>query len=173
MKEELNAISSGPGMSIIVKTVTRWVKSFIFLFGLYIVIFGHLTPGGGFSGGVILSCAFILILLAFGRDRALRKFSIANAETLDSMGALGFMLIAALGLFVAGIFFVNWMVVPTSGWLNTLMDQNHLNAGPFRLLSAGTIPINNIFIALKVCASLYLVFVVLSMLHIDNGSQEV
>ena len=100
MKEELNAISSDPGMSIVVKTVTRWVKSFIFLFGLYIVFFGHITPGGGFSGGVILSCAFILILLSFGRERALRKFNIVNAETLDSFGALGFLLIAVLGFFV-------------------------------------------------------------------------
>ena len=171
MKEELNAISSGPGMSIVVKTVTRWVKSFIFLFGLYIVFFGHITPGGGFSGGVILSCAFILILLSFGRERALRKFNIVNAETLDSFGALGFLLIAILGFFVAGVFFVNWMFVPGTGWMNTLMEHN-LHAGPFRLLSAGTIPVNNLFIALKVCASLYLVFAVLSMLRLERGSEE-
>jgi len=36
------------GMTIIVKTIGSWVKVLIFLFGIYIVLFGHLTPGGGF-----------------------------------------------------------------------------------------------------------------------------
>ena len=40
------------GMTVIVKTVTRWVKVFIFLYGIYIIITGHLSPGGGFAGGV-------------------------------------------------------------------------------------------------------------------------
>ena len=39
------------GMTIIVKTITSWVKMLIFLFGIYIILFGHLTPGGGFAGG--------------------------------------------------------------------------------------------------------------------------
>jgi len=52
------------GMTIIVKTVSSWVKVLIFLFGIYITIFGHLTPGGGFAGGVILACSYILLMLA-------------------------------------------------------------------------------------------------------------
>ena len=40
------------GMTVIVKTITRWVKVFIFLFGAYIIVTGHLSPGGGFAGGV-------------------------------------------------------------------------------------------------------------------------
>ena len=39
------------GMSIIVKTVSHWMSAFIFLYGLSIVFYGHLTPGGGFPGG--------------------------------------------------------------------------------------------------------------------------
>ena len=53
------------GMTLIVKTVTRWVKVFIFLFGVYIVITGHLGPGGGFAGGLIIACSYILLTLAF------------------------------------------------------------------------------------------------------------
>ena len=42
----------GDGMSVIVKTVTRLTVGLIFLYGIYIVLHGHLTPGGGFAGGV-------------------------------------------------------------------------------------------------------------------------
>ena len=34
------------GMSLIVKNITRLVAGFIALFGAYIVLYGHLTPGG-------------------------------------------------------------------------------------------------------------------------------
>ena len=44
------------GMTSIVKTVVRFTMGIIIIFGAYIVIYGHLTPGGGFAGGVILAC---------------------------------------------------------------------------------------------------------------------
>ena len=52
------------GMTLIVKTVTRWVKVFIFQYGIYVIITGHLAPGGGFAGGVIIACSYILLTLA-------------------------------------------------------------------------------------------------------------
>ncbi len=63
------------GMTIIVKTISSWVKVLIFLFGIYIILFGHLTPGGGFAGGVILASCYVLLMLAFGRERIRRKKS--------------------------------------------------------------------------------------------------
>ncbi|HID57013.1 TPA: hypothetical protein EYP37_10830, partial [Candidatus Poribacteria bacterium] len=56
------------GMTVIVKTITRIVAGFITIFGAYIVLTGHLTPGGGFPGGVILACAFVLLTLAYGGE---------------------------------------------------------------------------------------------------------
>ncbi len=160
-----------PGLSIIVRTVTRWVKSFIFLFGIYIVCFGHLTPGGGFSGGVILSCTFILLMLAFGRERALRQLPVPRAAMLDSVGALGFLAVATIGLFASGVFFVNWLAVPAAGVLQRLCVL--LGVQPFHLLSAGTLPLYNLWIALKVATSLFLVFTLLAMLRVNyRGEKE-
>jgi multisubunit Na+/H+ antiporter MnhB subunit len=161
---------ASPGMSVVVQTVTRWVKSFIFLFGLYIVCFGHLTPGGGFSGGVILSCAFILMMLAFGRERGLRKLPLGRAGALDSIGALAFLTIAVLGLFIGGVFFANWLVVPAQEGLRRVCES--IGVTPFHLLSAGTIPLYNLSIALKVSTSLFLVFAVLALLRVDHEGQE-
>jgi multicomponent Na+:H+ antiporter subunit B len=138
-------------MSLIVKTVCHWLKAFILLYGIHTVLYGHLTPGGGFAGGVVAACAFVLIMLAEGREVGLKTFSRKAASTWDSVGVLVFLVMAGLGLVLAGTFFVNF-------WTTT--ESAH-----YTLFSGGIIPICNIGIGLKVCSSLYLVFVVLTAIH--------
>ena len=58
------------GMSVIVRMVTRLTAWVIFLYGIHIVLNGHLTPGGGFAGGVIIALAFVHSVLAFGKDES-------------------------------------------------------------------------------------------------------
>ncbi len=53
--------NSKSGMSLIVKTVTGLVVCFIMLFGIYIILHGHLSPGGGFAGGVMVALSFVLL----------------------------------------------------------------------------------------------------------------
>lgn len=144
-------------MSIIVKTISSWVKILIFLFGIYIIIFGHLTPGGGFAGGVILACSYVLLMLAFGREFAEENLSLPIASKIDCLGALSFALIAILGLVWGGCFFVNFLY------------QKYLPGEPLRLISAGTIPLSNIAIGIKVGASLFLIVVLLSSFR-SNGT---
>jgi len=134
------------GMSLIVKTVTRLVAEFITIFGIYIVLFGHLTPGGGFTGGVILSCGFILLTLAFGKDFSLHVLSKRAAGTWDSIGALAFLIVALVGYRVGSFFFNLWAEPAT-----------------FKLASAGTIPISNIAIGVKVGAALFGGFMALAV----------
>ena len=55
-------------MTIIVKKISQIICPVIFIFGLYIIVHGHLSPGGGFSGGVILAGAFILQILSKGKN---------------------------------------------------------------------------------------------------------
>jgi len=85
------------GMTCIVKTVVRFAMGIIVLFGAYIVLYGHITPGGGFAGGVILACAYIILTLAFGRELALSKLSDTASSILDNTGALAFIAIGLLG----------------------------------------------------------------------------
>lgn len=138
------------GMTPIVRSITGWVKGFILVFGIYLVLYGHLTPGGGFGGGVVIALTFILLTLAYGKDEALKRFRIGIAAELDSVGALMFLIIALLGISagLGGKFFTNYIAKANPGT-------------PFSLLSAGIIPLCNIAIALKVCASLFLVFILL------------
>lgn len=136
------------GMTVIVKTISSWVKILIVLFGIYIVLFGHLTPGGGFAGGVILASSYVLLMLAFGGQFVKKDLPLSLVSKLDCLGAFAFMMIAILGLVFAGVFFTNFLV-----------DKY---GQPLHLLSAGTIPLSNISIGLKVGASLFLVIFSLS-----------
>lgn len=134
------------GLTLIVKTVSRLLMSFILLFGFYIVLFGHLTPGGGFAGGVILAIAYVLLMLAFGGKVALAKLNDFWASMWDNIGALSFVLISFLG-YTGGYYFLNFI------WHGT----------PGRLISGGIIPLCNISIAIKVGAALYAIFIGLSI----------
>ena len=147
------------GMTVIVKTIASWVKVLIFLFGINIILFGHLTPGGGFAGGVILAASYVLLMLAFGREFAEENLSLPVASKIDCLGAFLFALIAILGFTFGGIFFVNYLFKYSQ---------------PLRLISAGTIPLSNIAIGLKVGASLFLVILTLSMFRpdISTGKKE-
>ena len=134
------------GMTLIVKTITEFVVAFIVVFGAYIVLYGHLTPGGGFAGGVIIACAFILLLLAHGSDAAFAVLPEKVAHIFDSAGALAFLIIGWVGV-TGGFFFLN------------VFGRGEA----FRLLSSGMILPLNIAIAFKVGSSLFLVFAALAM----------
>ena len=151
------------GMTVIVKTVSSWVKLLIFLFGIYIIIYGHLTPGGGFAGGVILASSYILVMLAFGRNFAEENLSLGWASKLDCVGALMFAALALWGLFYGGSYFF---------W--NFIHQKQVAGGDnvLKLVSAGTIPLANIAIGIKVMTSLFLVTLVLSTFRLDRSEAE-
>lgn len=151
------------GMTVIVKTIASWVKVLIFLFGIYIIIFGHLTPGGGFAGGVILASSYVLLMLAYGREFVEKNLSLPVASKLDCAGALLFAAIALFGLFYgAASFFYNFL------------QQEYLanKETALKLISAGTIPLSNIAIGLKVGASLFLVVLVLSIFRPRTSANQ-
>ena len=138
------------GMSLIVKTITRLTVGLILLYGIYIVLHGHISPGGGFAGGVIIALSFVHLMLAYGKDVALRKLSKAATSFFEGAGALLFLGLALLG-FAGGAFFLN------------VLGKGE----PFHLFSAGTIPLANIAISLKVGAGLFAIFVALVLLKIE------
>jgi len=147
-----------PGMSMIVRTVARWLKGPILLFGIYIVLYGHITPGGGFGGGVIIASAFILVMLALGAEHGLRIFGKGAASRLDSAGLLVFLLLGWLGTWYASSFFKNFIETPEEAY--------------FTLLSGGTMPMMNVALGFKVASALFLVFTVLTAIQIAGGGES-
>jgi multicomponent Na+:H+ antiporter subunit B len=60
--------------SLILKEVNRFTVIMIYLFGVYIILHGHLSPGGGFAGGTIISAGMIFYKLLYS-ERAKRVFT--------------------------------------------------------------------------------------------------
>ena len=147
-----------PGLSPIVKDVTRIVTAFIMLFGIYIVLHGHLTPGGGFAGGVILAAGAVLVVLAFGKNFSERfSFTERAAAFCDSAGALGFLLVALLGYTVGTFFMMRFIGLQPR----------------FRLFSAPAILMANVAIAAKVGAALFGVFVAMAVWRLRQGEGRI
>jgi len=151
----MSSKDSSKGMSLIVKTITRLTVGLILLFGIYIVCHGHVSPGGGFAGGVIIALSFIHLMLAYGKEEAFKRLSTSWASILESTGAIMFLGIAVLG-FTGGYFFLNF--IP--------------KGEPFKLFSAGIIPLCNIAISLKVGAGLFSIFVALVLLKIQTKKEK-
>jgi len=147
------------GMTIIVKQVTKLVAGFIFLFSAYLILYGHLSPGGGFVGGVALACGFILLVLAFGKEFVNTLLSDRSTTIWDCLGAFAFLAIALAG-YIGGTFFLNVLTQP----------------GNFKLASGGIIPLANIAIGIKVGACLTGVFVALAVFtprsDVSSGEKE-
>lgn len=143
------------GMTIIVKTITRITVPIIILYGCYIIFHGHLTPGGGFAGGVIIALALLNVMIAFGREFTNNWLNINFLEKLESISATLFLVLGILGFLISSAFLFNFL---SHGEL-------------FRLLSAGTIPVLNIIIGIEVAMSLFLVVWVLAGLKLDKGEE--
>lgn len=131
------------GMTDIVKWVTRLLSGVVFLFGLYLVSHGHISPGGGFAGGTVMAGAFILLVLAYGDNiMHLRKIK-EGSSVIENLAILMFLLFAGMGmLFGAGLFFHQFLGPGTAGYL----------------FSGGLIPLFNLFVGVEVAAALFTVF---------------
>ncbi|MEO0079760.1 MAG: MnhB domain-containing protein [candidate division WOR-3 bacterium] len=135
------------GLSLIVQTIARLMAGLLFLYGLYIVLHGHLTPGGGFAGGVLIAAAFILMSLAFGSVEQSERSSYVFSSVFESFGGLVFVGLALAGYLAGDFFFSN--------------VATYFTGRPLELVSGGIIPLANIAIGIKVGAGLFAIFLAL------------
>ena len=136
------------GMSTIVKVVTRWLFGLIIVFGLAVALFGHVTPGGGFAGGVIIACGFVLATLAFGIRTGPAAWLKRAASSLDATGALAFLVVALLG-FTAGHFLQRWLAL----------------GEPFTLAGSWFLVLLNVAILVKVGAGVFAGFAAIALFN--------
>ena len=134
------------GMTPIVKKVTQLIVGLIFLYGIYIITHGHLTPVGGFAGGAVVAGSFILLVLAYGSDILKLKKREAGSSVVESMGILLFTILAFAAIFIGTkVFFANYLPEGVIG----------------ELISAGVIPLYNIAVGIEVAAALFTIFLAL------------
>ena len=118
--------------SFILNVSSRLLLSVIVLFGLYIIIHGHLSPGGGFQGGVVIATAFLLLFLA-NPNLHLNHTILTLGE---SLSGVAYVLVAIVGLFKMNILLGNFLPHPV--------------AQIGELISGGIIPVIYIIVGIKV-----------------------
>lgn len=123
----------------ILKKVAFFLIPTIFIFGIYVILNGHLSPGGGFSGGAIIGAGLILYLNAYGYKKTQRFFTYKTFSTV-SVGALLCYACAKGYSFYTG--------------------ANHLESGiplgtPGAILSGGFILLLNICVGMVVACTMY------------------
>jgi multicomponent Na+:H+ antiporter subunit B len=119
-----------PDPTLIVETGGRYLAPLIMLLGAYIFLHGHLTPGGGFPGGVIIATAFLLLLIT-QKVYKLRKIHLTVTEALA--GSL-YVVVGLVGLYYVRSFLGNFLQTGKPGYI----------------VSAGIIPIIYLLIGFKV-----------------------
>jgi len=121
--------------SELVETAARLLMPMVFLFGVYVFVNGHLTPGGGFQGGAIVASGVLLLLLAMPQAQLSHRL----IGFTESLSGFSYVVVGVLGIVLAGGF----------------LDNRILPLGSFgSLFSAGAIPIIYIFVGLKVGSEL-------------------
>lgn len=128
-----------PKNDIILQKCAGILVPLILLFGIYIVLNGHLSPGGGFSGGALLGSGLILYLNAFGFKKTERFFTEKTYKRI-TVTALSFYCLAKSYSFFTG--------------------ANHLESGiplgtPGNIISSGLILPLNICVGLVVACTMY------------------
>jgi len=157
-------------MSKIIRTITSIAFPFAMIYGLYVIAHGHLTPGGGFQGGAIVASSCAMILVAFGSPWINDRLKEKNLSALESLGALGFISLALLGLVFGIAFFHNFLVgsdvlfgtIPAFG--SSVADIN----------TGGVLPLMNFAVGLKVIAGLFVIVLVMAYTttHLQGGSKK-
>ncbi len=152
-------------MSKIVRTITKILYTFVVIFGFYVIMHGHLTPGGGFQGGAVVASAIAMAAIAYGYDTIKDIIKKSNLSILESVGALGFVSIAFLG--IGTTFLYNFLAN------SEIIFGETLSAGinPGNLNTGGVLPLLNWAVGLKVLAGLGSI-VLLMMYGIKRGDEE-
>ena len=114
------------------QTASRYLFPIILLFGIYIMVYGHLSPGGGFQGGVIIASGVLLLLISH------KEFEVPHGVivALETFAGVSYVLIGLIGLIVLDTFLGNF--IPN--------DISQMGM----LVSGGIIPIIYIIVGIKV-----------------------
>jgi len=95
-------------MSVVVRTAARTAAPVLAVAGIYLAAWGF-TPGGGFPAGAVLLGVALMLYAGFGRRRVEHLVGQTRVETLELAGAAAIVVIALLGLILAGSVSANFL----------------------------------------------------------------
>jgi multicomponent Na+:H+ antiporter subunit B len=125
--------------NFILQKASKMLFPIIMLFGVYVMIYGHLSPGGGFQGGVIIASGVLLLLISD------QNFEVPHAviSALETFAGISYVFIGLIGLIVLDKF------------LGNFLPHNISEMG--MLFSGGIIPMIYIVVGIKVGSEMSLI----------------
>ncbi len=118
--------------NFMLKSASKLLFPIITLYGIYVMVYGHLSPGGGFQGGVIIASGVLLLLVSH------KDFEVPHSVIvlLETFAGVAYVLIGLIGLFTLDVFLGNFLP----------HDVSQMGM----LMSGGIIPIIYIIVGIKV-----------------------
>jgi len=118
--------------NFMLKTASKLLFPIIVVYGIYVMVYGHLSPGGGFQGGVIIASAVMLLLISH------KNFELSHSVVviLETFAGISYVFIGLIGLLILDVFLANFLP--------------HDVSSMGLLLSGGIIPIIYIVVGIKV-----------------------
>ncbi len=144
--------------NVIVKCGADMFLPFALVFGIYIILFGTVSPGGGFQGGVMVAAAAILLYLGYNYRTVKGAINTEVLRTGEAIGATLYVVLAFCGI-IAGANFCR----------NIFFD----NGAVGDLISGGTITFMGYSVGFKVLTGVgFLLMLLLSLLAPDADDDE-
>lgn len=128
-----------PKNDVILQKIAFVLVPLIFIFGIYVILNGHLSPGGGFSGGAIIGAGMILYVSAYGFDKMQKFFNEKTYTVVKVTALVTYCIVISYYLYMGA---------------NNL--DNHISLGvPGMIFSSGIILWLNIFVGTEVACTMY------------------
>jgi multicomponent Na+:H+ antiporter subunit B len=123
------------GGGFVLRAGSRLLLPVIVMIGAYIIAHGHLSPGGGFPGGVLIATAVLVLLFTRQSTRLPHRF----LAIVEGAAGAAFVLLGVAGLYG-----------PAGSFLSNILPLGEFGT----LLSAGLIPVLYAVVAIKVASEL-------------------
>ncbi|MDO5564165.1 MAG: MnhB domain-containing protein [Eubacteriales bacterium] len=123
----------------VLKFATSILFPIIMILGIYIVLNGHLSAGGGFSGGAIMGAGLILYLTAFGYEKIEKFFNFNTFKWISLFGLIAYALLKTYSFYTG------------ANHIESIIPKGI--AG--NIISSGLILPLNICVGLVVCSTMY------------------
>lgn len=152
---ELEIVAGHTVGDSIVRSITVLLAPVLLMVGIYIVLNGHLSAGGGFSGGAVLGALLILLTVSFGRRKVERYFSARVCKWITFASLITYAALKSYSFYTGA---------------------NHLESGiplgkPGAILSGGLILPLNICVGCVVACTMYSFYALFRNGGISDGTE--
>ncbi len=94
---------------VIVRSAADFFLPLACVYGAYVVLHGHLSPGGGFQGGVLIASAILLVFLGYGNLKAKKTFNEHKLHSSETMAEIIYVVLALIGVIGGFNFCINFV----------------------------------------------------------------